>query len=161
MRNIIFLYIYCSVCSLLCRRLLIYITYYFIYCLRRCNRLNQIIIMILILENPKNITLIVLVYCVMAFYLNFLLIVQNILIVIIIILITKCAITCLLRAHEDSSVILRIRFSLLINLLPARISHWAFSLKSPRNLKVDLRIRNLAKSLYSLITIENPSFKIN
>jgi hypothetical protein len=122
-RNITFLYIYYSVCSLLCRRLLIYAVCYFIYCLRYCNRLNQFIIVILILKNLKNITLIVLVYCVVASYLSFLLIVQNILIVIIIILITKYAIICLLRAYENSPVALKIRFITLINLLPERISH--------------------------------------
>jgi hypothetical protein len=123
MRNITFLYIYCSVCNLLCRRLLIYITYYFIYYLRLWNRLNQIIIVIFILENPKNITLIVLVCYVVASYLSFLLIVQNILIMIIIILIIKCAIICLLKIHEDSPVILRTRLIILIDLLPERISH--------------------------------------
>jgi hypothetical protein len=138
MRNITFLYIYCSVCSLLCRRLLIYIIYYLIYCLRRYNRLNQFIIVVLILENPKNITLIVLVCCVVASHLSFLLIVQNVLIVIIIILIIKYAITCLLKAHEDSPVTLKIRFIILINLSPERISHWVFLLKFSRNLKIDL-----------------------
>ena len=123
MRNITFLYVYCSVCNLLCRRLLIYITYYLIYCLRYYNRLNQFIIVILILKNLKNITLIVLVYCVVTSYLSFLLIVQNVLIMIIIILITKCAVICLLRAHEDSPVALRTRFTILIDLLPERISH--------------------------------------
>jgi hypothetical protein len=122
-RNITSLYIYCSVCNLLCRRLLIYATYYLIYCLRYYNRLNQFIIVILVLENPKNITLIVLVYCVVASHLNFLLIVQNVLIMIIIILITKCAITCLLKAHEDSPVTLKTRFIILIDLSPERISH--------------------------------------
>jgi hypothetical protein len=123
MRNITSLYIYYSVCNLLCRRSLIYITYYLIYCLRRCNRLNQFIIVILILKNPKNITLIVLVCCVVASHLSFLLIVQNVLIVIVIILITKCAVTCLLRAHEDSPVALKTRFIIPINLSPERISH--------------------------------------
>jgi hypothetical protein len=123
MRNITSLYIYYSICSLLCRKLLIYIACYLIYCLRLWNRLNQFIIVILILENPKNITLIVLVYCVVASYLNFLLIVQNILIVIVIILIIKCAVTCLLKAHEDSPVTLKSRLITLINLLPERISH--------------------------------------
>jgi hypothetical protein len=136
-RNITSLYIYYSVCSLLCRRLLICIIYYLIYCLRRYNRLNQFIIVVLILENLKNIISIVLVYCVVASYLNFLLIVQNILIVIVIILIIKCAITCLLRVHEDSPVVLKIRLITLIDLLPERISHWVFPLKLPRSLEVD------------------------
>jgi hypothetical protein len=121
MRNIISLYIYCSICSLLCRRLLIYAIYYLIYCLCLWNRLNQIIIVILILENPKNIILIVLVYYVVTSHLNFLLIVQNVLIVIIVILIIKCVIICLLKAHEDSQVALRIRLIILIDLLPERI----------------------------------------
>ena len=123
MRNIIFLYIYYSACNLLYRRLLIYIIYYFIYCLRHYNRLNRFIIVIFILKNPKNITLIVLVCCVVTSYFSFLLIVQNILIIIIIILITKCAVTYLLRAHEDSPVTLKIRFIILINLLPEKISY--------------------------------------
>jgi hypothetical protein len=122
-RNITFLYVYCSVCNFLYRRLLIYTAYYLIYCLRRCNRFNQFIIVILILENPKNITLIVLVCYVVASYLSFLLIVQNILIVIIIILIIKCVITCLLKVHEDSPVALRTRLIILIDLLFERISH--------------------------------------
>jgi hypothetical protein len=137
MRNITFLYIYCSVCSLLYRKLLIYTIYYFIYCLRLWNRFNQIIIVILILENPKNIALIVLVYCVVASYLSFLLIVQNILIVIVVILIIKCAVTYFLRAHEDSQMVLRTRFIILIDLLPERISYWVFLLESPRSLEVD------------------------
>jgi hypothetical protein len=107
MRNITFLYIYYSVCSLLYRRLLIYAICYFIYCLRYCNRLNQFIIVILILKNPKNIVLIVLVYYVVTSYLSFLLIVQNVLIVIIIILIIKCAIIYLSKAHEDSQITLK------------------------------------------------------
>jgi hypothetical protein len=122
-RNIISLYIYYSVCSLLCRRLLIYAIYYFIYYLRRYNRFNQFIIVVLVLENLKNIILIVLVCCVVTFYLSFLLIVQNVLIVIVMILIIKCAIIYLLRAHEDSPVALRTRFTILIDLLPERISH--------------------------------------
>jgi hypothetical protein len=137
MRNITFLYIYYSICSLLCRRSLIYITYYLIYCLRRCNCLNQFIIVILILENPKNIALIVLVYYVVASHLNFLLIVQNILIVIVIILIIKCVIICFLKAHEDSPVALKTRFIILIDLLPERIPYWVFLLKSLRNLEID------------------------
>jgi MFS-type transporter involved in bile tolerance (Atg22 family) len=78
---------------------------------------------ILILENPKNIALIVLVYCVVASYLSFLLIVQNVLIIIIVILIIKCVITYLLKAHEDSQKALKTRFTILINLLFKRISH--------------------------------------
>jgi hypothetical protein len=107
MRNITFIYIYYSVCSLLCRKLLIYIACYLIYYLRRYNRLNQFIIVIFILKNPKNIALIVLVCYVVASYLNFLLIVQNVLIMIIMILITKYAITCLLKTHEDSPITLK------------------------------------------------------
>jgi hypothetical protein len=122
-RNIISLYIYYSVCSLLYQKSLICAIYYFIYYLRLYNRLNQFIIVILILENPKNIALIVLIYCVVASYLGFLLIVQNVLIIIIIILIIKCAVTCLLKAHENSPVALKIRFIILINLLPERISY--------------------------------------
>jgi hypothetical protein len=136
-RNITSLYVYYSIYSLLCRRLLIYIACYLIYCLRHYNRLNQFIIVILVLENPKNITLIVLVCCVVASYLSFLLIVQNVLIVIIIILIIKCAVICLLKAHEDSPVVLKTRFTIPIDLSPERISHWVFPLKSPRNLKID------------------------
>jgi hypothetical protein len=64
---------------------------------------------------------IVLVCCVVASYLSFLLIVLNVLIVIIIILIIKYAIICLLRTHEDSPVVLKTRFSSLIDLLPERI----------------------------------------
>jgi hypothetical protein len=78
---------------------------------------------VFILENPKNITLIVLVYYVVASYLSFLLIVQNVLIVIIIILIIKCVVTYLLKAHEDSPVTLKIRLIILIDLLPERISY--------------------------------------
>jgi hypothetical protein len=137
MRNIIFLYVYYSVCSLLCRRLLICAIYYFIYCLRRYNRLNQFIIVIFILENSKNIILIVLVCCVVAFYLNFLLIVQNVLIMIVVILIIKCAITCLLRAHEDSPVALKTRLIILIDLSPERIFYWVFLLKLSKNLEID------------------------
>jgi hypothetical protein len=120
-RNITFLYIYCSVCNLLCRRLLICAAYYLIYCLRYCNCLNQFIIVVLILENLKNIALIVLVCCVVASYLSFLLIVQNVLIVIIVILIIKCAVICFLKAYEDSPVALKTRFIILINLLFERI----------------------------------------
>jgi hypothetical protein len=76
---------------------------------------------VLILKNPKNIILIVLVYCVITSHLSFVLIVLNILIIINIILITKCAIICLLKTHEDSPIVLRIRFSFLINLLIERI----------------------------------------
>jgi hypothetical protein len=160
-RNIIFLYIYYFACSLLCRGLLIYITYYLIYCLRRYNRLNQFIIVILILENPKNITLIDLVCCVIISRLNFLLIVLNILIVIVVILIIKCVIICLPKAYEDSPVALRTRLLFLIDLLIKRIPHWAFPRKSPSNLEVDPHIRNPAKSLYPPIAIENPSFRID
>jgi hypothetical protein len=123
MRNIIFLYIYYSAYSLLCRGLLICTVYYLIYYLRRYNRLNQFIIVILVLENPKNITLIDLVCYVIISRLSFLLIVLNVLIVIIIILIIKCAVTCLLETHEDSPVILKTRLSFLINLLTERISY--------------------------------------
>jgi hypothetical protein len=121
MRNITSLYVYYSICNLLYRRLLIYTVYYFIYCLRYCNRLNQFIIVIFVLENPKNITLIVLVCYVVASYLNFLLIVQNILIVIIVILIIKYAVTCLLKTYENSPVALKIRLIIPIDLLPERI----------------------------------------
>jgi dipeptide/tripeptide permease len=137
MRNITSLYIYCSVCSLLCRRLLIYTTCYLIYCLRYYNRLNQFIIVVLVLKNPKNIILIVLVCCVVTSYLNFLLIVQNVLIMIIVILIIKYAIICLLRAHKDSPVALRTRLIILIDLLSEKIFYWVFLLKSSKSLKID------------------------
>jgi hypothetical protein len=114
---------------------------------------------ILILKNPKNITLIDLVYCVIISRLSFLLIVLNILIVIVIILIIKYVITCLPETHEDSPVILKTRLSLLIDLLIERISYWAFPRKSPSNLEIDSHIRNPAKSLYPPIAIENPSLR--
>jgi hypothetical protein len=80
---------------------------------------------IFILENPKNIALIVLVCCVVMSRLSFLLIVLNVLIVIIIILTIKCAIICLPRVHEDSPVTLKTRFlfPLPIDLLTEKISH--------------------------------------